>query len=160
MIPEVTSFRGATIVSIALMGCGMAIVLMNAKDKLAYTKNTGTIQYLDTKYEQLPFRHRGDYRYLKVDTYPFVFEIYQPNSEPTRMTIDSLQVGDNIDIFYYETADTRNIRLNRFTQFIDKEGQPHFVRNRFKQKLGWAIVGLSVLLNALAFLFWKKGKLK
>lgn len=160
VIPIIISVRGIIFASIIFLGLGVFVTVKNSKDKVEYDKSTGIIEYYDKEFQNLPTRHKGDFRYLKIASYPYLFEIYEPNSEPTEKTIDDLTVGDKIDIYYYETSDTRNIRLNRFTQFIDKNGQPYFVRSGFQKQLGFVIIGLSILLNIMAFVFWKKGKLK
>lgn len=160
IIPIIISVRGVIFASIIVLGLGIFVTVNNSKDKTEYDKSTGTIEYYNKEFQNLPTRHKGDFRYLKIDTYPYLFEIYEPNSEPTANTIDDLVVGDEIDIYYYETSDTRNIGLNRFTQFIDKNGQPYFVRSGFQKQLGYVVIGLSILLNLMAFVFWKKGKLK
>jgi len=159
MIPIIISVRGVIFTSIIILGLGVFVIVNNSKQKLDYDKSTGTIEYFDKEFLNLPTRHKGDFRYLKVDTYPYLFEIYEPNSEQTENKIDDLQVGDKIDIYYYETSDTKNIGLNRFTQFIEKEGQPYFIRNEFQKQLGFVIIGLCILMNIMAFIFWKKGKL-
>jgi len=160
IIPIIISVRGVIFASIIVLGLGIFVTVNNSKDKMEYDKSVGTIEYLDKEFQNLPTRHKGDFRYLKIDSYPYLFEIYEPNSEPTQSTIDDLTVGDEIEIYYYETSDTRNIGLNRFTQFIDKNGQPYFVRSGFQKQLGFVIIGLSLLLNIMAFVLWKKGKLK
>jgi len=159
MIPIIISVRGVIFTSIIVFGLGIFVIINNSKEKSEYNKSTGTIEYFDKKFQNLPNRDKGNYRYLRVDTYTYLFEIYEPNSEPTENKIDDLSVGDKIDIYYYETSDTRNIGLNRFAQFIDKEGQPYFIRNGFQKQLGFVIIGLCVLMNIMAFAFWKKGKL-
>lgn len=159
VIPLIISVRGVIFVSIIGLGTGIFTTLNNSKDKKEYDKSTGIIEYYDKEFQNLPTRHKGDFRYLKIDTYPYLFEIYEPNSEPTKNKIDYLKVGDEIEIYYYETSDTRNIGLNRFTQFIDKNEQPYFIRNGFQKQFGFVVIGLSILLNVMAFLFWKKGKL-
>ncbi|UBM60971.1 hypothetical protein LAG90_10050 [Marinilongibacter aquaticus] len=143
-----------------ILGLGIFVTVNNSKDKVEYDKSTGTVEYYDKEFLNLPTRHKGDFRYVKIDSYPYVFEIYKLNSEPAVFTIDDLKVGDEIDVYYYETSDTRNVGLNRFAQFIDKNGQPYFVRSGFQKYLGFVIVGLSILLNIIAFLLWKKGMLK
>ena len=153
------SVRGVMSASAIVLGLGIFVIVNNSKDKAEYDKSTGTIEYFDKEFQNLPTRHRGDFRYLKVDTYPYLFEIYEPNSEPTEKKIDDLKVGDKVDIYYYETSDTRSTGLNRFIQFIDKEGQPYFVRNEFQKQLGFVILGLCLLMNMMAFVLWKKGKL-
>lgn len=160
VIPIIISVRGVIFASIIVLGLGIFVTINNSKDKLEYDKATGIIEYYDKEFQNLPTRHKGDFRYLKIDSYPYLFEIYEPNSEPTENTIDDLKVGDEIDIYYYETSDTRNIGLNRFTQFIDKNEQPYFVRSGFQKQLGFVVIGLSILFNIMAFVFWKKGKLK
>lgn len=160
IIPIIISVRGVIFASIIVLGLGIFMTVNNSKDKTEYDKSKGTIEYYDKEFHNLPTRHKGDFRYLKIDSYPYLFEIYEPNSEPTEKTIDDLTVGDEIDIYYYETSDTRNIGLNRFTQFIDKNGKPYFIRSGFQKQLGYVIIGLSILLNIMAFVFWKKGKLK
>jgi len=159
VIPIIISVRGVIFASIIVLGLGIFVTVNDSKDKEEYDTSTGTIEYFDKEFQNLPSRHKGDFRYLKIDSYPYLFEIYKPNNEPTEMTIDDLKVGDRIDIYYYETSDTRNIGLNRFAQFIDKMGEPYFVRSGFQKQLGFVIIGLSILLNIMAFVFWKKGKL-
>jgi hypothetical protein len=158
-IPIIISVRGVIFASIIVLGLGIFVTVSNSKDKEEYDMSTGTIEYFEKEFQNLPSRHKGDFRYLKIDSYPYLFEIYEPNSEPTEMTIDNLKVGDTIDVYYYETSDTRNIGLNRFAQFIDKSGEPYFVRSGFQKQLGFIIIGLSILLNMMAYIFWKKGKL-
>lgn len=159
MIPIHISVRGVFFVSLLIIGLGIFVIVNNSKDKREYKRSTGTIEYFDKQYQNLPIRHKEGFRYLKIDSYPFVFEIYIPNSEKTSKTIDDLKIGDLIDIYYYETADTRNIGLNRFAQFIDHNGEPYFIRNGFQKQLGYVIIGLSILLNLMGFIFWRKGKL-
>lgn len=159
IIPIIISVRGLFLVSIIILGLGIYVIILNSKNKTEYEKITGYIEYLDKEFQNLPRRHKGDYRYLKIDSYPYLFEIYKPNGELTKMSIDNLKIGDKIAIYYYETSDTSNIELNRCAQFIDKGEQPYFIRNGFKRQIGFLIIGLSVFLNVLTFIFWKKGKL-
>ncbi|MHA4894646.1 hypothetical protein ACXZ1K_07845 [Pedobacter sp. PWIIR3] len=158
MIP--VSFRGIFFVSILILGMGIFVVVNNSKEKKEYDKSTGTIEYFSKEFQDLPVRDKGDYRYLKIDAYPYVFEIYEPNSEPTQKSIDDLKVGDMIDIYYYETDNTREEGLNRYAQFIDQKGQSYFARGGFQKQLGFVVIGLAILLNVMSFAFYKKGKIK
>lgn len=160
IIPIFISVRGVIFASIICIVLGIFVIVNNSKEKSKYEKTTGTIEYFAKEFQNLPIHDKGDFRYLKVDTYPILFEIYEPNSEPTKKKIDDLKVGDKIDIYYYETSNTESERLNRFTQFIDKDGQPYFIRNGFQVKLGYVMIVLCMLMNLIAFLFWKKRKLK
>lgn len=152
--------RGIMFASLIVIGLGVLGVKNNSKSKAEYDKSTGTIEYLDKTFKQLPTRHKGDFRYLKVDTYPYTFEIYEPNSKPTDKKIDDLKTGDKIDIYYYETSYTTDEGINRYTQFIDKDGQSYFIRNGFQLQLGYIVICIGLLLNVIAFGLWKIGKLK
>ncbi len=158
-IPIIISVRGSILASLIVIGIGIFVVLNNSKEKSEYVKSTGIIQYLDNEFQSLPMRNKGDYKYLKIDSYSYFFEIFEPNSKPSDKTIDDLKVGDNIDIYYYETADTKVSGLNRYVQFIDSNGNSYFIRNGFQRQLGFLLIGLSFPINIMAFLFWKKGKL-
>jgi hypothetical protein len=96
---------------------------------------------------------------LKVNSYPYVFEISAPNSERTEKSIDDLKTGDLVDVYYYEIQNTHDEKLNRFTQFIDHNNKPYFIRNGFQQQLSHVIIILSILLNLMSYIFWKMGKL-
>lgn len=159
IIPIVTSVRGVIFTSIIVFGLGIFVVVYSNKEKNEFEKSTGTIEYYDKEFQNIPNRHKGDFRYLKIDTYPYLFEIYEPNCELTEKKIDDLIVGDKIDIYYYETSSTINEGINRYVQFIDKEEQPHFIRSGFQEQLGYIVIVLGVLINLLAFVLWKKGKL-
>jgi hypothetical protein len=159
MIPIHISVRGVIFATAMVAILGILVIHNSSKKKNEYKKSIGKIEYLEKQFQDLPNRDFGKYRYLKIDSYPYLFEIYEPNSEKTKLTIDDLKKGNLIDIYYYETSDTRISGLNRFAQFIDREGQPYFIRNGFQKQLGYVILVLVLLTNIMAFIFWKKGKL-
>lgn len=150
-------FSKLIIAAILTIAAGLYIVITNTKEKSDYTKSEGTIEYLALEYERHPYDNHGEYRYLKIDNYPYVFEIYEPNSIKTEHTIDDLKVGDKIDIYYYEISDTREIGLNRFTQFIDSNGLPYFIRNGFMKGAGYVVCALGLGLAILGLLLKIKG---
>ena len=160
ILPFNINFRGVTFVSIIGLGIGIFVIVNNTKEKLDYNKSSGTIEYLEKEFQNLPTRNKGDYRYLKLDSYPYLFEIYEPNSEQTEKTLDDLNAGDYIEIYYYETADTRNSGLNRYAQFVDFNGQSYFIRSGFQEKLGYFLIGLFLLMIFLGFVLLKKEKLE
>ncbi len=153
------SVRGVISISLVIVGLGIFVVVNNSKNKHEYDRATGIIEYFDKEYQDLPIRHKGDFRYLKINSYPFVFEIFEPNSIPTDKSLGNLQIGDTIDIYYYETSDTKKSALNRYTQFIDRKGEPYFIRDSFQKQLGYVLIGLCLLINIMAIILWKKKKL-
>ena len=152
------SVRGVLVSSLIVLGLGIYGIMNNSKTKAEYDKSTGTIEYLDETCKN--YTKRDGCRYLKVDTYPYIFEISKYSSKPTTKNIDDLKPGDKIDIYYYETYDTKNCSVNKYTQYIDKDGQPYFVRNGIQKQIGYVIICLGFLLQVMAFGLWKIGKLK
>ncbi len=159
VIPIHTSVRGVIFVSIILAVLAISIVVNNSRSKKSYSQSTGALVYFEKVYNDLPSMHKGDFRYLKIDGYPYIFEIYEPNSERTAKTIDDLKVGDNVDIYYYETDNTRGTGINRFARFIDRNRHPYFIENGFQKQLGYVFLGLCILMDLMAVVFWKMGKL-
>jgi hypothetical protein len=153
------SFRGITFASLIVVGLGILVIVNNSKEKKEYIKATGQIEYYAKEFNNLPLRHKGDFRYLKIDNYPFIFEIYEPNNQVLDKSIDDFQVGNTIEIYYYETANTAKEKINRHVQFIDFNGKAYFIRNAFQKQMGFAIVGIGLLTALMAYLFWKKRKL-
>jgi len=118
---------------------------------------------LDKELGTLPVRHHGKYRYLEIDGYPYPFEIFVGNEpgdfKPKYERIDNLKQGDTVSIFYYETENTKNEGINRFIQFIDKDGQSFFERGNSNKLMGIAFIGLSIMLTVSGLVLWKLKKI-
>lgn len=155
------SFRGVIFASITLVGfISYYIIYPNIKDKNEYEKVSGKIEYLNKKYNNLPHRNDGNYRYLIIDNYSYPFEIYKSNSLPQKNNIDDLKIGDTVTVYFYENSYTIEKKLNRFAQFVDKGNKCYYLRDSLMKQIGIVLIGLIFLLNLLCFIFWKKGKLK
>lgn len=73
-------FNKLIIAAIITITAGLYIIITSTKEKSDYTKSEGTIEYFALEYDRHPFNNHAKYRYLKIDNYPYVFEIYEPNS--------------------------------------------------------------------------------
>lgn len=142
--------------AIFLFVISLLVIVRNSKDKQEYDHLSTIIQSLDKEYNGYAGRHPGDFRYMIVDRYPYPFEIYEPNLSQTDRTIDDLAPGDRIDIYFYEIDQTHEVGINRFIQFIDKDGQPYLIRNEYQQNLGYFLLVLSILVGLLSVWIWKK----
>lgn len=158
-LPIHTSFRGLVLAALLVLGLGTYVWVQHSRPKADYSRLEGKITYLAPQYQQWPVRHRGDFRYLIVDSYPLAFEIYLPNSRPGTLRLDDLKPGDLVEVYYFESPDPPTDGLNKFAQFIDQQGEAVFVRNDFRASLGKILVGLAILLLGAAFWLWKKGSL-
>jgi len=163
MISIPLNLRGIVAVSIGLVVLMILTIRLNSKEKSDYNRTTGQITYLDKELGTLPVRHLGKYRYLEVDGYSFPFEIFVGNEsgdfKPKYEQIDNLKKGDTISVFYYETENTQSEGINRFIQFVDKDGQSFFERGDSNKVMGIVIIGLSIILTISGFVLWKLKKI-
>ncbi len=164
MIHIPLNLRGIIAVSIVLAALAIVNIQMNSKGKVEYEKTTGQIIYLDKQLGQLPTRNLGKYRYLEVDGYAYPFEIFVGNEsgdfKPKFEQIDNLVLGDTVTVFYYQTGNTKEERINRFIQFIDKGDRSYFERGDSSKTLGVVLVFMCMLLAIGGLILWKMKKIK
>ncbi len=159
MILVIYSVRGIFFVSIFVAAMGLYIIYNNSRPKSDYDVVKGQIEYLDITFQDLPNRDVGNFRYLVLSTYPYIFEVKTANAESTEFTVDDLSVGDTIEVYYYENSSTHASGLNKFVQFIDAEGQAYFVRGTFQVQLGYFVLVMAFALNVMSLILWKIRKL-
>jgi len=147
---------------VLLSFCIVVIVAMvffiksNSRPKNDYPHVTGKIIYLDSAMGSLPTRDVGKYRYLKIENYPYPFEIY---ADEQGARIDSLKKGDIVTARFYETSNTKEEHINRFLQFLEKNNKLYFKRTDFMANLGYVIIGLSIALMFFFYTLYKKNKI-
>jgi hypothetical protein len=147
----------------AIFVFGIFLILRGAKDKSDFIRTDGTITYLDKVYQELPFRNQGNFRYLKVDGYSKIFEIYVGNDfgefSPKYNNLDSLKTGEQITIFYDNVSTERDQRLNQHLQKVEKGNVIFFITGQRDLILGSIFIGSAVFLFSVLFIQWKKGKI-
>ena len=150
------SFRVISTISGILIAFMIYVILLNSKAKTDYQKLSGSIIYLDKQFEEYPNRDLGKYRYLKLNTYPYIFEMY---SDEQSSRIDSLKVGENVDVYYYEINNTHSEQINRFLQYLEKDNKVFFKRGNSNNIAGFVVIGISIVLIVGSFMLYKKGKI-
>jgi hypothetical protein len=148
---------------ITIIILGSFILVRGIKEKSDFHRISGRITYLGKVYEELPNRDKGKYRYLLIDTYPKMFELFIGKDfgdfKPKYERIDSLKPGDDILVYYDEDSKETDIRLNRLIQFIDKEDKPYFIRGSKDKNFGFFLIGIGILLGGIIFYLNKTGKI-
>jgi len=92
------------------------------------------------------------------DCLPYTKSSVAQNLDKTESVfIPDYKFGDKIDIYYYEQSSTHDEGINRFTQFIDHQGIPYFIRDGFQRNAGYGIIGLGILMATGGFMLKKKG---
>jgi hypothetical protein len=157
------NLRSILAVSIVLIVVMIMFVQLNSKTKDDFNLTVGKITYLDIKFGELPKRDLGRYRYLMIEGYEYPFEVYVGSEvdefKPAFERVDFLKPGDMISVFYDETNDTANEKVNRNIQFIDKENESYFERENSSKKLGAVGIAFCVLLIMEGVILWKMGKI-
>lgn len=154
------SVRGIFVTSIIFIALSLYLIVLNSKTKDEYSQAVGIVKHIDDKYQDYPKRHKGDFRYLIIDSYQYPFQIYMPNEIKSRKSLDNLKIGDEVKVYYYENSSTYKNRINNFAQFVDMGETPYFIRGDFQKKIGYWMVGFSLLLNLFSYFLWKRKKLK
>jgi len=156
-------FRAIVLISILLIIVSGFLIFRDSKPKTEYSKLSGTISYYDKTYGELPYRHLGKFRYLKINNYPYAFELYIGKDfgdfKPDFENLDGLKAGDSITIYGYESNDEQQTGINRNAQFIDKNNQSYFKRGSKSRIIGLSIIGSSLGLLLIGFILMKQGKL-
>lgn len=135
----------------------VAIFITNSsRQKKDYQHVTGRLIYLDSKFGGLPYRDMGKYRYVQIEGYAYPFEIYADEQGPS---LDSLKKGDKVTAWFYETDNTREERINRFLQYLEKDKKLYFKRTGFTANLGYVLIALILSALCLFYWFYKKGKI-
>ncbi|MDB5123633.1 MAG: hypothetical protein JWP94_1762 [Mucilaginibacter sp.] len=128
----------------------------NSKPKSDYIHITGKLIYRDSVMGNLPFRDKGSYRYIKIENYQFPFQIY---AEKQGASIDSLNVGDVVTVYFYENRFTKESGINNFLQYLEKDNKIYFKRTDFAKNVGYVIIGLLIVSIAFFYVLYKKGKM-
>ncbi len=128
----------------------------NTRPEKDYPHITGQLTYLSEKMGNLPYRDPGMYRYVKIKNYPYPFEVYA-DEEGKRM--DSLKIGETVTAYFYETDNTREIKINRFLQFLEQDNKLYFKRRSFTENLGYFMLLLAFGCFCLIYTLYKAGKI-
>ncbi|WP_138992788.1 hypothetical protein [Larkinella sp. C7] len=142
---------------------GSILLLRGEKDKNEFHSISGKIIYQGKQFEQHPNRDLGKYRYIQVKEYPYPFEIFigkdAGDFKPKFERIDELKVGEVITVYYDETQNTKDERLNRLVQYIDRKTEPYYARGTWDKTLGKFIIVCGLLIATAVFFLKKAGKL-
>jgi hypothetical protein len=149
--------------SITIVFFGIYFLVRGVKNKVEFNRADGRIEYLDKVFEELPFRDAGKYRYLKIDGYSKVFEIFIGKEfgdfSPKFEKLDELKVGEDITVFYDINEKEKDIRLNRTIQYIDKDDQPYFIIGNKNKIFGIGFIVSGLFLLLVSYDQFRKGKI-
>ncbi|MBC9911686.1 hypothetical protein [Chitinophaga varians] len=133
-------------------------------NKADLQKITGNINYLEKTFNNYPpARNSGKCRYIRVDNYLDVFEIFigkdKGDFAPVLEKIDSLRIGDEITVYVDNLISPQEDIINSNVRFIDRGNEPVFIRGNSLKNVAIFLVGLSALSLIGLVVLKKKGKI-
>ena len=139
------------------------ILVQGAKEKNELPNVKGEITFIDSSYQDLPNRNFGKYRYILLDNYSKVIEVFIGKGawdfKPEFERVDELKVGDEISVYYFDN-EINDIQVNRLIQFIDKGNVSYFVRGKSNDYIAYFCIVSAVLVLILVIIFDRKDKSK
>jgi len=152
-------FGTLIVVTLVIIFTGASVLIRGMKDKRDFPNVTGKVTYLDKLFEELPKQDTDEYRYLIIDNYPKVYEIFVGKNwggfMPVVQKIDDLNIGDEI-VVYFEADAEEDSRLNKSACFIDKGNEHYFVSHRIRKYAGYFLISIGSVFSL--FLFYLKSK--
>uniref|UniRef100_UPI00404A54C2 hypothetical protein n=1 Tax=Flavobacterium sp. TaxID=239 RepID=UPI00404A54C2 len=151
---------------IALTFCSfMGIYLINRanKPKADFNKLSGKITHLVNELPGYDGGYDGKSRYLQIENSNRIFNIFvgreSGDFKPEYEIIDSLKVGDIIDLYYDDNFQTKSDQVNNLTRYIDKNGKPYFIKGDLDRSFGIFAIVISLLCIVALSILKKKGKI-
>lgn len=142
---------------------GISLITRANKHKTDFYKLTGKITYLLNKLPNEEVRNNGKERYLQIENSNRIFKIFVGKEwgdfNPEFEIIDSLKIGDTIDLYFADSNQTESDQINHLTQYIDSNRKPYFIIGKRDRTFGKFAIGFAVLGILILILLKLKGKI-
>ncbi|WP_205502219.1 DUF3592 domain-containing protein [Rufibacter psychrotolerans] len=148
-----------------ILGCGLYMLFWSRKDLQEFQRVTGPITRIAPQHPDFPHRAGPKDRYLYVAGFPKAFEVYLGGDTgdflPDFQSIAHLRPGDTVTVYYEEApsfvkSGGEEEKIIFFTQQIERQGQPHYIRGNFNVYFANFMIITGALLGC--FLFFYQGK--
>lgn len=158
---KIPVFIPSVITLVILSICGGYLAFRGTKGKSEFHRADGRIIYIAQTYNRYPVRNAGKYRYIAIDNYPAIFEVFIGHDagdfSPKLEQMDALKQGDQVSIYFDEQHDNYDKELNRLLQYLDKDGKPYFVKGNEDMYGGLFIITFcTATIMLLVYLKQKK----
>lgn len=146
-----------------ILALGFVILTRGQKQKHDFNSITARIISIGRTFPGAFNRHEEKTRYVQVGNYPKAFELFIGHDlgdfSPALEKIDALKVDDIVTVYYdeEETNAADDATVNRLAQFIDKDGQPYYIRGNKDKYGGYGIIAAGVLIGLTLLILKRKG---
>lgn len=148
---------------VIILALGFVILTRGQKQKHEFNSITAQIISIGRTFPGAFNRHEEKTRYIQVGKYPKAFELFIGHDlgdfSPAFEKVDALKAGDIVTVYYDEeqTRAADDDKVNRLAQFIDKDGQPYFIRGSKDKYGGYGIITAGILIGLTLLILKKKG---
>ena len=146
------------------LACSLYLLETGYKDRTAFQHITGNIEFISSKYLDLPKRDFTKFRYIKLLGYERPFEIFVGKDfgdfKPALDNTGMLKQGDSLTVYYEEDIlNATESPVNRHAYFMDLRNRPVFISSPSLLYLAWFLLGASILIIVIVMIGKCKGKL-
>jgi hypothetical protein len=97
-----------------ILSFGLYLIARGIKEKKDFVHSKGQVTYYADKYPGIS-RPNGKYKYLIVDSYDRVFELYVSENQNEKYTFKytEIKLGDTIELYFDENSFASDQRTNK-----------------------------------------------
>ncbi|RDC62364.1 hypothetical protein [Adhaeribacter pallidiroseus] len=146
--------------TILILAAGLYFLFWSKKELAKFKQVTGIISFLAKTHPDAVGMPDAKNRYVQLSNFDKPFELYLGGDTgdflPEFQAYDQLKMGDTITVYYNETPPFVNAsaKIIVFTQQINKNGQPYYLRGDMNLYFANFFIMVGVLL-ALFLHFYK-----
>src|SRR4051812_35897985 len=156
-------FVKSTLSLLLVIAAGFYLIFRAEKPKSQLIKGEGIVLSLSKTYASFPGKDTSKFRYLQIDNYPKLIELFIGKSagdfKPKFEKVDALKPGDAITIYFDENFKTRDDPVNRLVYFIDRGNEAIFIKGSWEKYLGYFLILAAIVIFFILYRAKLKGKI-
>ena len=136
-----------------IMAFGIFLYRNGLKEKKDFNQAIGKVIMYSDAY--LDFKNNPPRKFLKIDTYDEVFDIYFPADTTNKNYIfyyNEIKIGDTLNLYFLINKFEKEQRVNGGMRFIDKKGKSVFYFKSNDKFYGLCFISLGVFIIGLMLL--------
>lgn len=153
-------FKKAIIALTICLFAGIGQIYLAGKSKNKLNRISGNIKIISDRLDSDSNNHQTKARYIYLENNYRIFEVFigkdWDDFKPEFEMIDSLNIGDKIDIYYEENSKTIDEQVNNLTKYIDKKGKPIFIKGKFDIVSVVIVIFVIILMILVSILKLKR----
>lgn len=148
--------------AIAIVAMSVYGLIESSKKKEEFKTVSGQIEFIAQKYQDLPVRDFGKYRYIKINTEAKPFEIFigkeSGDFKPEMEKVDQLKPGDEVVLYVNSNQEKQTAIVIRSLEIIERKKLPYYIagNGKFLIFICCLCAGLGIAVWAILFKYLGK----